>query len=168
MALSAAMPVSSANAGGKHKDALIAAGAIGLVLGAIIADSSNHRRRRADHIYHNQPAYVPPQPVARYDEQYLYSDDDDFYDEPYRDNRTTYNRPRNITPQRPIYQKVYEPSPPVRRQPKVVTYNDGPAYNSEPWSSGWRSYCRNKFRSFDVKSGTYLGYDGKRHFCVVK
>ncbi len=32
-------------------------------------------------------------------------------------------------------------------------------------SSGWLSYCSSKYRSFDARSGTYLGYDGQRHVC---
>lgn len=39
---------------------------------------------------------------------------------------------------------------------------------AEPWTQAWYSYCTQRFRSFDAKSGTYLGYDGKRHFCVAK
>ncbi len=31
----------------------------------------------------------------------------------------------------------------------------------------WLAYCTNKFRSFDPASGTYLGYDGVRHACVM-
>lgn len=26
-------------------------------------------------------------------------------------------------------------------------------------------YCKRRFKSYDVRSGTYLGYDGKRHAC---
>jgi hypothetical protein len=26
-------------------------------------------------------------------------------------------------------------------------------------------YCRQKYRSYDVRTGTYLGYDGRRHPC---
>ncbi|MBS7698327.1 MAG: BA14K family protein [Chelatococcus sp.] len=29
----------------------------------------------------------------------------------------------------------------------------------------WIAYCSSKYRSFDPASGTYLGYDGKRHVC---
>lgn len=29
----------------------------------------------------------------------------------------------------------------------------------------WIAYCSQKYRSFDPASGTYLGYDGKRHAC---
>jgi hypothetical protein len=26
-------------------------------------------------------------------------------------------------------------------------------------------YCYDRYRSFDGRSGTYVGYDGMRHFC---
>ncbi|MCP4182806.1 MAG: BA14K family protein [Hyphomicrobiales bacterium] len=39
---------------------------------------------------------------------------------------------------------------------------------AKPWTPAWYSYCRSKFRSFNAKSGTFLGFDGKRHFCVPK
>ena len=29
----------------------------------------------------------------------------------------------------------------------------------------WIAYCQTKYRSFDPATGTYLGYDGKRHYC---
>lgn len=29
----------------------------------------------------------------------------------------------------------------------------------------WIAYCARKYRSFDPNSGTYLGYDGLRHYC---
>lgn len=32
-------------------------------------------------------------------------------------------------------------------------------------SEGYLRYCSNKYRSFDPASGTYLGYDGQRHYC---
>jgi hypothetical protein len=31
----------------------------------------------------------------------------------------------------------------------------------------WLAYCHSKYRSFDPASGTYLGYDGVRHPCVM-
>ena len=31
----------------------------------------------------------------------------------------------------------------------------------------WLAYCSNRFKSFDPASGTYLGYDGVRHPCVM-
>lgn len=27
------------------------------------------------------------------------------------------------------------------------------------------AYCQQRFKSYDVRSGTYLGYDGRRHAC---
>ncbi|WP_366006926.1 BA14K family protein [Nitrobacter sp.] len=42
-------------------------------------------------------------------------------------------------------------------------YDDGP---TAVQSSGRDvSYCRRRFKSYDVRSGTYLGRDGKRHRC---
>lgn len=29
----------------------------------------------------------------------------------------------------------------------------------------WIAWCARKYRSFDPRSGTYLGYDGLRHYC---
>lgn len=29
----------------------------------------------------------------------------------------------------------------------------------------WIEYCASRYRSFDPASGTYLGYDGYRHYC---
>ncbi|CAH1648532.1 Lectin-like protein BA14k [Hyphomicrobiales bacterium] len=31
--------------------------------------------------------------------------------------------------------------------------------------TNWIAYCSSKYRSFDPASGTYLGYDGRRHVC---
>jgi hypothetical protein len=39
-----------------------------------------------------------------------------------------------------------------------------PAYYAPP-SSDWAAYCASKYRSFDIRTGTYLGYDGYRHPC---
>ncbi|MGZ5876635.1 MAG: BA14K family protein [Bradyrhizobium sp.] len=30
---------------------------------------------------------------------------------------------------------------------------------------GWEAYCLSRYRSFDPISGTYRGYDGRRHYC---
>jgi hypothetical protein len=31
----------------------------------------------------------------------------------------------------------------------------------------WVAACARRYRSFDPESGTYLGYDGYRHACVL-
>lgn len=38
-------------------------------------------------------------------------------------------------------------------------------YGPPPWTPEWYAYCHSKYVSFDPRSGTYLGYDGLRHFC---
>ena len=41
-------------------------------------------------------------------------------------------------------------------------YVDAPAVTVDPGSV---AYCKQRFKSYDVRSGTYLGYDGQRHPC---
>lgn len=42
------------------------------------------------------------------------------------------------------------------------------AQGYEPWTKGWYNYCDNKYRSFNPRTGTFRGYDGRDHFCVVR
>jgi len=74
-------------------------------------------------------------------------------------------------PEPDYYEPMYrEPRPrprPVRQyyvEPEVV-YLEGPVYALEPWSSEWYRYCRDTYRSFNPRTGTFVGYDGNRHFC---
>ena len=41
-------------------------------------------------------------------------------------------------------------------------YYGPPAYYGAP---NWEAYCFSRYRSFDPYSGTYLGRDGRRHYC---
>jgi hypothetical protein len=44
-------------------------------------------------------------------------------------------------------------------------YDEGPyAYEAGPGGDA-EAYCEQRFRSYDPESGTYLGYDGRRHPC---
>ncbi len=61
----------------------------------------------------------------------------------------------------PVYERPYRR--PIRQYPETV-YVDG-AF--EPWSPGWYDYCADRYRSFDPRSGTFMGYDGREHFCVA-
>lgn len=51
-------------------------------------------------------------------------------------------------------------------------YGGPPAYYGPPGyygprygGSDWEAYCFSRYRSFDPVSGTYLGNDGRRHYC---
>lgn len=97
----------------KDNDDLLAAGIVGLAVGAIAAGvmSQGHRSER---VYIDPPR---PAPVPRY-----------------------------------RYYGNYVPAP---------TYYEAP----EPWSRAWYRACDARYRSFDPRSGTFMGYDGRRHFC---
>jgi BA14K-like protein. len=60
---------------------------------------------------------------------------------------------------RPYYRGYYAPPPPPR-----VAYARP---SLEPWTPGWYRYCESRYRSFDPRSGTFMGYDGVRHFCTA-
>jgi hypothetical protein len=64
----------------------------------------------------------------------------------------------------------YDDAPPVRYYeppPRRVYYRPAPAYygGMRPWTPGWYNYCANRYRTFDPQSGTFVGYDGREHFC---
>jgi hypothetical protein len=58
--------------------------------------------------------------------------------------------------------EYYEPAPVYRRARPVVVDSYG---SLEPWSPSWYRYCSNRYRSFDSRSGTFIGYDGRSYFC---
>ncbi|MHB2264129.1 BA14K family protein [Aliihoeflea sp. PC F10.4] len=82
---------------------------------------------------------------------YRYGDDAyyDRYDEPrYARPLPAYERPVRVYEQpRPVYVERYS--------------------SFEPWTRDWYRYCSDRYRSFDAQSGTFMGYDGVRHFCVA-
>lgn len=54
-------------------------------------------------------------------------------------------------------------------RPYYYGYYDGPdyAYDAGPGYGGGdaEAYCEQRFRSYDPASGTYAGFDGRRHPC---
>jgi hypothetical protein len=44
-------------------------------------------------------------------------------------------------------------------------YAPGPGYATSHEDGNDASYCQQRFRSYDPRSGTYMGYDGLRHSC---
>jgi len=124
------------------KGDLIAAGVIGLALGAIIASEAN-KNKSAGHNSYNRPA---AQPGYRYDN----------YGQPYAGQRIPLDRYGNpISQPRNSY-----------NEPEVITYQGSASL--EPWTPGWREWCSNRYRSFNAQTGTFRGYDGLDHFCVPK
>ncbi len=51
----------------------------------------------------------------------------------------------------------------ISDQPQVLTYQN--SVSPEPWTREWYAYCNSKYRSFNSQTGTFLGYDGRNHFC---
>lgn len=69
------------------------------------------------------------------------------------------SQPRYVEPD--VYvEPDYYPEQRAYRRPVVV-----PTY--EPWTQSWYRYCSERYRSFDPRTGTYVGYDGLEHFCVA-
>ena len=62
----------------------------------------------------------------------------------------------------PVYVERY-PS----RVYRETRYYDDYAGGLEPWSAEWYDYCSDRYRSFNPRSGTFIGYDGGEHFCVA-
>lgn len=56
-------------------------------------------------------------------------------------------------------------APRVVVQPPPVIVQAPPVPEVVPGTGPWYAYCQQKYRSFDIASGTYLGYDGLRHQC---
>jgi len=63
------------------------------------------------------------------------------------------------------YVDDYPPPPPRRPayRPRPVQQS----YGIEPWTGAWHEYCSARYRSFNPRTGTYVGYDGRSHFCTA-
>ncbi|EJL57297.1 BA14K-like protein [Rhizobium sp. CF122] len=70
-----------------------------------------------------------------------------------------YDEPRYIDPP---YEPEYDAAP-VYRAPPARYYRA----DVEPWTPQWERYCSYRYQSFDPRSGTYIGYDGRSHFCTA-
>lgn len=178
IALTAAMPLAEATAGSRHHHHhhhhgggggdVLAAGILGALVGAVLAPPPP---AYAAPVYvAPEPVYVSPVPV--YDKYFeVYDPPPVIAPPPVYPEPGSYYEEEVVRVPLSEYQSRHVPR--VDSGPRVITYDDtvgggGPVASTEPWSPGWYDYCRAKFRSFDSKSGTYLGYDGKRHFCVVR
>lgn len=73
-----------------------------------------------------------------------------------------YGPARYYRPYRPYYgyPRVYYPPPVYYYAPAPTYYIAPPAVYDDAVA-----YCLRRFRSYDPRTGTYLGYDGYRHPC---
>jgi hypothetical protein len=166
-------PAGDAFAGHRHHHgyynnggAAVAAGIAGVLLGTALATPR----------YYVEPApvYVAPRrvyidPAPEYVEPYYGEQvyDDPYYgdDEVYVQPRQPYSEYRRTEPQRVL---------PRTAPPRAVTYDEEPvgsinrSANLSVGSADWVSYCQSKYRSFDRRTGTFLGHDGNRHMCAVR
>lgn len=62
-----------------------------------------------------------------------------------------------------VEDRRYAPPPPPRYRPRPVR-----EYRYDfirPWSPDWYRWCANRYRSFNPRTGTFIGHDGVRQFC---
>ncbi len=169
------MPISTADAAHKRKKAykhnhqvhkhnkrrnnngdLIAAGIVGLAIGAIIAGSERDRRHRTT----QYNSYPDPSYTGSVNSGYNGGYGNDYY-EGYTGDGYYDGGPVS---RQPLTNYNGAPSGYVDSGPRVVTYED--TVSLEPWSQGWYDYCGQKYRSFNPQRGTFRGFDGQDHFCV--
>ena len=65
--------------------------------------------------------------------------------------------------------EVWGPPVPPAGYARGYTYRPGYnySYGYNPQGGGDVGYCRRRFRSYDPRSSTYLGFDGLRHPCKL-
>jgi hypothetical protein len=57
--------------------------------------------------------------------------------------------------------EVYVVPPP----PPPPAYYGPVSYGPPPWSPEWYDYCYARYRSFNPRTGYFMGYDGVPRFC---
>lgn len=83
----------------------------------------------------------------------------DPYDDPYYRDR--YYRDRYYYDRRHRQRGFFTSRTRRYYEPPVVVYRG----RYEPWSPEWYAYCSRRYRSFNPRTGYFLGYDGVYHFC---
>ncbi|MEJ8571066.1 BA14K family protein [Microbaculum marinum] len=117
--------------------AAVAAGVVGLAAGALIGSALAQPRYYAPAPYaYGTAPYVAPAPAP------------------------VYVAPGYVAPTQP-----YDPSLPVQSGPGYSGTYVATGYAPARGTAEWNAYCASKYRSFDPATGTFLGYDGKRHYC---
>lgn len=147
----------------------VAAGIIGgLAAGVIVGEALQPRV-----VYRERPVYVEPDveyigPVdgAAYpdDQDYVQPRDHRRVDQSQRDDRYQDDDQGQMDDQ--AQDDGYFPDRPQKQR---TDRNSDVAQQGalEPWTAQWRSYCKQRFSTFNSTTGTYKGYDGKSHFCTA-
>jgi len=128
--------------GGQSIAPVMAAGALGLAAGSIIAQT--HGQAQARPVYAQAPR---PRPVYGPNTVYV---------------------PQAVYVPQPVYrpEPVYQNQTIYQSYPVQQVYEDQTAsLRPEPWSEEWYDYCVQRYRTFNPNNGTYLAYDGHRYFC---
>ncbi|THV15689.1 BA14K family protein [Rhizobium rhizophilum] len=85
--------------------------------------------------------------------------------------RVYVDRPVSVYDEPDYYVDDYPPPPPRNTyRPRPVYQQPQPVYQSygiEPWTGAWHDYCSQRYRSFNPRTGTFVGYDGRTHFCTA-
>ncbi len=63
------------------------------------------------------------------------------------------------------YGRDYYPDAPEPRRPRHNDRRYSQRGGLEPWSREWFEYCDDRYNTFNPRTGTYRGYDGRDHFC---
>lgn len=136
---------------------LLAAGLIGFAIAAMISEAAQPQRPPRV-VYVPQPVYPAPPPA--------------YYDPYPRRPLSDYNGSALQGSYQDYYGQPYSGQPysggAANGDPNVIRYEDTVGTTYEPWTPEWADWCRANYRSFNASTGTYRGYDGLDHFCVVK
>lgn len=65
------------------------------------------------------------------------------------------------------YDDEYAPPPPPGYYGAPRRYVPVASGDLRPWSPDWMQYCESRYRTFDNRTGTFVGNDGARHFCIA-
>jgi len=63
----------------------------------------------------------------------------------------------------PVYVDPYVDAPPPPPPGAYAPVAAG--YGPPAWSPEWYDYCGQRYRSFNARTGYFMGYDGQPHFC---
>ena len=131
--------IQPANAGSREDDALIG-GVVGLATGVILGSAITNNQPPNRPIYIDRYSRTP----SVYDDRYVHE--------------------RHYAPRRDVYIEYY-------RKKVVPTYREPYGVKRvtvEPWTGTWFDYCSSRYRSFNPRTGTYVGHDGKSRFCIAR